>query len=109
LKAAGFKKELIQANVRRLRKLVSRLEPKHGRSEWAGYREIAPYSDEDAGRFSRALEADYVLAVDGDERVVGDLYRALHAEGSKTILPLVVDVADASPARGWRGLERRRL
>jgi len=61
------------------------------------------------GRFSRALEADYVLAVDGDERVVGDLYRALHAEGSKTILPLVVDLADASPARGWRGLERRRL
>ena len=126
LKAAGFKKELIQANVRRLRKLVSRLEPKRGRSEWAGYREAAPYSDEDAdrkerfvreagsarlawdlgandGRFSRALDAEYVLAVDGDERVVGELYTALRAEGSKTILPLVVDLADASPARGWRG------
>ena len=50
-----------------------------------------------------------MLAVDGDERVVGELYAALRAEGSKTILPLVVDLADASPARGWRGLERRRL
>ena len=50
-----------------------------------------------------------MLAVDGDERVVGELYSALRAEGSKTILPLVVDLADASPARGWRGLERRRL
>ena len=44
-----------------------------------------------------------------DERVVGELYTALRAEGSPTILPLVVDLADASPARGWRGLERRRL
>ena len=106
LKAAGFKKELIQANVRRLRKLVERLTPKRGRSEWAGYREAAPYSDEDAerkerfvreagptrlawdlgandGRFSRALDAEYVLAADGDERVVGELYTALRAEGSK--------------------------
>ena len=132
LRAAGFKKELIQANVRRLRKLVGRLSPKRGRSEWAGYREAAPYSDDDAerkerfvraagparlawdlgandGRFSRALDAEYVLAVDGDERVVGDLYAALRGAGSKTILPLVVDLADASPARGWRGVERRRL
>jgi hypothetical protein len=132
LKAAGFKKELIQANVRRLRKLVERLSPKRGRSEWAGYRDAAPYSDEDAarkerfvagsgpagfvwdlgandGRFSRAVGAEHVLAVDGDERVAGELYTALRAESSKTILPLVVDLADPSPDRGWRGLERRRL
>jgi hypothetical protein len=132
LKASGFKKELIQANVRRLRKLVGRLRPKRGRSAWAGYREAAPYSDEDAhrkerfvreagharlawdlgtndGRFARVLDADAVVAVDGDERVVGELYAALRSEGSRTILPLVVDLADASPDRGWRGLERRRL
>jgi hypothetical protein len=132
LKAAGFKKELIQANVRRLWRLVERLSPSRGRSEWAGYREAAPYTDEDAqrkerfvreagraqlawdlgandGRFSRALEAEYVLAVDGDERVAGELYAALRAEGSTTILPLVVDLADSSPARGWRGVERQRL
>jgi SAM-dependent methyltransferase len=132
LKAAGFKKELIQANVRRLRKLVERLSPKRGRSEWAGYREIAPYSDEDAdrkerfvgeagaarlawdlgandGRFARAAYAGYVLALDIEEQVAGELYAKLRAEGSETILPLVLDLADPSPDLGWRGLERRRL
>ena len=132
LKASGFRKELIQANVRRLRKLVGRLRPRRGRSTWAGYREAAPYSDEDAqrkerfvreagharlawdlgandGRFARAVNADNVVAVDGDERVVGELYATLRGEGSRTILPLVVDLADPSPGRGWRGVERRRL
>jgi hypothetical protein len=132
LKAAGFRKELIKANVRRLRKLVDKLRPRRGRSAWAGYREIAPYTDEDAerkerfvidagparlawdlgandGRFSRALEAESVLAVDGDERVAGELYSALRREGSRSILPLVVDLADPSPGLGWRGVERRRL
>src|SRR4051794_26342790 len=132
LKASGFRKELIEANVKRLQKLVGRLEPKRGRSTWAGYRESAPYEPEDAdrkerfvreagharlawdlgcndGRFSRAVDAEHVVAVDGDERVVADLYGALRAEGSRKILPLVVDLADASPGRGWRGVERRRL
>jgi hypothetical protein len=132
LKKAGFKKELIQANVRRLRRLVERLRPKRGRSPWAGYRETAPYTEEDAqykerfvreaghaalawdlgcndGRFSRALTADAVVAIDGDERVVGELYTTLRGEGSRTILPLVVDLANASPGLGWRGAERRRL
>jgi hypothetical protein len=132
LKAAGFRSELIRANVRRLRKLVRRLRPKRGRSAWADYREIAPYSDEDAdrkerfvreagparlawdlgcndGRFARALEAEAVVAVDGDERVVGELYSQLRGEGSRSILPLVVDLADPSPGLGWRGVERRRL
>ena len=132
LKQAGFRKELIQANVRRLRKLVEPLRPKRGRSAWADYREIAPYSDQDAerkerfvreagparlawdlgandGRFARALDAEAVVAVDGDERVVGELYSRLRGEGSRTILPLVVDLADPSPGLGWLGLERRRL
>ena len=53
LKASGFRKELIQANVRGLRKLVERLRPKRGRSTWAGYREAAPYTAEDADRKER--------------------------------------------------------
>jgi hypothetical protein len=61
------------------------------------------------GRFSRAVDAEHVVAVDGDERVVADLYEALRGEGSRRILPLIVDLADASPGRGWRGVERRRL
>src|ERR671937_893710 len=53
LKASGFRKELIQANVRRLKKLVERLQPKRGRSTWADYREAAPYEPEDAERKER--------------------------------------------------------
>src|SRR5206468_1954890 len=86
LKASGFRKELIQANVRRMRKLVERLRPRRGRrSTWASYREVAPYTDADAerkerfvreagharlawdlgandGRFSRALDAETMIA-----------------------------------------------
>jgi hypothetical protein len=50
-----------------------------------------------------------MVAIDGDERVAGELYARLREEGSRTILPLVVDLADPSPGLGWRGVERRTL
>ena len=37
------------------------------------------------------------------------LYRRLREEGSRTILPLTVNVADPSPGLGWRGSERTPL
>jgi precorrin-6B methylase 2 len=137
LKRAGFKKELIVANVRRLEKLVRGLEWKPGASEWSGYEATTSYDEADAqrkeefvrevvqtrrwslvwdigcneGRHSRiaAENADHVVALDGDAAVVDRLYRALAAEGSERILPLAVDVTDPSPALGWQGLERRTL
>jgi hypothetical protein len=62
-------------------------------------------------RYARAAApaADYVVAIDSDERVVGELYSALKSEGARSILPLFLDLADASPALGWRGLERKSL
>jgi hypothetical protein len=45
--------------------------------------------------------------MDADAAVVDGLYRSLRGEGR--ILPLCVDVADPSPALGWRGAERRTL
>jgi SAM-dependent methyltransferase len=137
LRSAGFHKGLIRANVEGLRKLVHRLEWKPGPSPWSGYGEENPYSDADAaakeafvraatggrrwtlawdlgcndGRYTRvaAESCDYVVAVDADPAVVELLYRALREEGSRTILPLAMDVADPSPNLGWRGLERRAL
>ena len=137
LKRAGFKKELIVANVRRLEKLVRRLEWKAGASEWSGYEATTSYDEADAsrkeefvrevvhtrewslvwdigcneGRHSRiaAENAGYVVALDGDAAVVDRLYRALSAESSDRILPLAVDVTDPSPALGWHGLERQTL
>ena len=37
MREAGFKKEMIEANVRGLRKVVAKLDWKPGGSEWAGY------------------------------------------------------------------------
>ena len=137
LKRAGFKPELIKANVGRLARLVRRLDWKPGRSEWSDYREISAYDEEELrdkeafvesaiattapklvwdlgandGRFSRiaARGGAYVVAVDGDEVAVDRLYRELRGEGNERILALALDLVDSSPGMGWRGSERQRL
>jgi ribosomal protein L11 methylase PrmA len=137
LEAAGFRKELILANVKRLERLVGGLTPRAGSSAWSGYRPTTTYSDEDAERKARfvaeavvaerprvvwdlgcnegrhariaAETAEHVVAVDADELVVDRLYEALKVEGASTILPLTTNLADPSPGLGWRGLERRTL
>ena len=50
MKRAGFGKELLDANLRRLEKLVRGLEFKPGRTAWTEYGQTNTYSDEDAGR-----------------------------------------------------------
>jgi hypothetical protein len=47
------------------------------------------------------------VAVDGDDVVVDALYRSLREEGPGNVLPLVMDLVDPSPDRGWRGTERK--
>jgi len=137
LRTAGFRKELILANVRRLERLVRRLEWTPPASAWSGYGATTTYTPEDAerktafvraatasrrwglvwdlgsnvGRYSRILaeSASYVVAADADTAVVEALYRSLKQEGNRTILPLAVDVTDPSPALGWNSAERRTL
>jgi SAM-dependent methyltransferase len=137
LRAAGFKRELIEANVRGLQKLLRRLEWDPPSSVWTEYGRDNSYSEEDGerkrdfvrdaarsgsyglcwdlgcndGTYSRiALEgADYVVAVDGDHGLVELNYRALRDEGETRILPLTMNLADPSPNLGWRGLERKGL
>ena len=61
------------------------------------------------GHFSRiAVDAGArsVIAVDSDHLVVDRLYRQLREQGERRILPLVIDLADPSPALGWRSRER---
>ena len=53
--------------------------------------------------------AALTVAMDGDEVVVDDLCRRCEQDGVLNILPLVVDLANPSPAQGWRGVERRAL
>ena len=137
LRTAGFKKELILANIRGLERLIRRLSWEPDRSTWSEYGPHTTYTPEDAarkerfvteavaqekprlvwdlgcndGRHSRiaAEHSEYVVAMDADVLVVDRLYRALHDVGASRILPLAVNVVDPPPALGWRGLERRPL
>jgi hypothetical protein len=137
VKQAGFKKELIVANVRRMRKLVAGLDWSPPEGVWVDYGERNSYSDVDAerkdefvrevvtsqrwnltwdigannGRYSRIAEqgSDYVLAVDADQGPVELLHRTLRDEGDERILTLTMNLADPSPSLGWRGLERKDL
>ena len=132
-----FKKELLVANVRKMRLLVERLgwDPPEG--VWTAYGERNSYTDDDArrkddfvrevarsrdwnlvwdigannGRYSRiaAEGAAAVVAVDADQGPVELLYRDLRGEGDTKILPLTMNLADPSPGLGWRGLERKSL
>jgi SAM-dependent methyltransferase len=137
LKSAGFNHTLILANVKRLEKLIGRLDWQPEHSAWSEYGPETSYSREDAerkasfvaqavaderpglvwdlgcndGRHARiaAEHANYVVAMDADSVVVDRLYRALKEENETRILPLAADVVDPPPALGWRGLERRPL
>jgi ribosomal protein L11 methylase PrmA len=137
LKRAGFGKALLDANLRKLQKLVNRLDFKPGQTAWTEYGRTNTYSDEEAARkaefvraaaarrpggrvwdlgcndgtYSRvaAEHAGTVVAVDADHATVDGLYRALRDEQREDILPLVMSVTDPSPDLGWRGLERARL
>ena len=132
-----MKKELVVANVRKMRKLVERLSWDPPEGVWVAYGERNSYTDDDArrkddfvrevatsrqwplvwdigcnnGRYSRiaAEGADHVVAVDADQGPVELLYRTLRDEGDEKILPLTMNLADPSPGLGWRGLERRPL
>jgi hypothetical protein len=49
------------------------------------------------------------VAIDSDRGVVDSLYLSLREESNRRILPLVVDLADPSPAIGWSNAERATL
>lgn len=135
LERAGFGPKIIDAQLANLQRAVGRLEWADSSSTWSGYGDRGHYSDRDLaakgelvartagamsaptvldlgandGHFSRiAVEAGAALAiaVDGDHLVVEHLYRDLRAAGERRILPLVMDLADPSPALGWRSKER---
>jgi|tagenome__1003787_1003787.scaffolds.fasta_scaffold20987262_2 hypothetical protein len=131
---AGFGDELAKAAVKKMLKLVRGLRSKRADSGWKAYRETCSYSDADreakekflrevmAGRVTKlawdlgandgiysrivAEQGGCVIAVDNDDVTVNAMYRSLRADGIGNVLPLVMNLMDPSPARGWRGTER---
>jgi SAM-dependent methyltransferase len=137
VKRSGAERQLIAANARKMRQLVSRLEWSPPPGVWISYAKHNSYDAADAarkdefirtvatakrwglcwdlgcnnGRHSRiaAEGAQHVVAVDGDDGPVELLYRELQEAGNETILPLTMNLADPSPALGWRGRERKTM
>ena len=137
LHSAGFHKNMIQANVRRLTGLLQRLGWKQTKSTWSTYAENTPYTLAgrehkanfvrrvtasqtwdlvwdlgcNTGTFSRiaAQNANSVVAMDIDPLVIERFYVSLKNKRQQTILPLISNLADPSPNLGWRGLERKAL
>jgi len=125
----------ILVNVRKLQKLVRKLEWRASGSEWGDYSEFHNYSDEDhvrkedfireaatssnasvvwdigcnTGQFSRIASSlcKQVVSTDIDHVAVERLF--LNKEAPDNILPLVQNVADPSPNWGWRNAERTDL
>jgi ribosomal protein L11 methylase PrmA len=120
--------------VENLRSTVAKLDWQPSGTEWADYAERTSYGDEAArakdalverfvrasgartvldlgantGRFSR-IAADAgcrVVACDIDPAATERHYRTIRAAGIETILPLLLDLADPSPALGWANAER---
>ena len=135
LARAGFDTQLTKAVAGKLLSLVRGLRSRRAASGWADYRSTCSYSDADAevkrrfvgevatdrhpelawdlgcndGAYARlvAEHAGQVVAVDGDDVVVDALYRSLRQDGPGNVLPLVMDLVDPTPGRGWRGVERK--
>lgn len=135
LKSAGFNRELILVNVRKLQKLIQKMTWEEQASEWSDYADFHNYSDQDhqhkegfirdavnsekpavvwdigcnTGQFSQvaAEGCDQVIATDIDHLAVERLF--LNKKQAANILPLVQNVADPSPNWGWRNKERTDL
>lgn len=137
LGSAGFGRELLLANVRKLLRLVPRLRWQAAGSEWADYADFHNYSDADheaksafveqavqacgarltwdlgcnTGKFSSlaAQHCQQVVAMDADHLAVERLYADPDANRTGHILPLVQNLTDPSPSWGWNHCERKTL
>ena len=136
LRSSGFQSTLIEQMLKKLTRLVERLEWVPEKTQWTNYDDTLPHVAEDGrfksdfvrtvcrtkhrervwdlgcndGRYSKiaAEWASTVVAMDQDHGCVERMYKSL-GDNQTTILPLRVELANASPALGWRGLERKRL
>jgi len=135
LQKAGFHKELITANLSRLKKIIEGLSWRKKSSAWSDYAQTCTYTEADfhakktfvenvvrkrprhlvwdlgcnTGDFSRlaARHADYVVAVDGDAPCAETFYQALKSERVQNVLPLTMSLTDSSAGLGWLGQERK--
>lgn len=137
VRTGQFEKQMILVNLQRLSKLIRRLEWSPPSSEWSEYSDDNSYAEDDrelkrsfvreslgtrrrglvwdlgcnTGEYSIVASdhADLVVAFDADHLAIERFYRRLRREGRTSILPVVMNLAQPSPALGWRSRERASL
>ncbi len=130
-----FQDEMILANLRRLRKVLGKLRYETGRSEWGEYTSFHNYQEQDertkaelvgklvqdtrpqrvldlgcnTGTYSdiAAKYAGRVISLDIDPEAINTLYKRVGPDQSRDAL--IGNLANPSPALGWRTTERRSL
>ena len=137
-KGSGMGKTAMLGLIQNLENTVRKLNWKPAGTEWAGYYQATNYSDEafetkkaavaellhrvnptslwdlgaNTGVFSRlALDIPDcdIISTDIDPAAVEINYQECKREKSRSILPLVVDLTNPSPALGWGNEERSSL
>ncbi len=126
-----------RALIDSLQRTISKLDWTPEGTEWADYAENTSYGDDatavkddlvrrfldaaggdvvwdlgaNTGRFSRIAAAlgRRVVAWDVDPAATERHYRLIRRDGTESIVPLVLDLANPSPGLGWGGEERRTL
>lgn len=137
VRRARLSREKLEALIDSLRSTISGLDWQPAGTEWSDYGETTSYSQAAAaskaqlveemlgetsgewvwdlgantGYFSRMASdtGRRVLALDADAAAAEQHYRYLREVGNGAVLPLVVDLANPSPAIGWAGRERKSL
>ena len=137
LTEAGFGSDVVIATVDKLLEAVRALSWRPPASAWTSYAATNTYNAGDRvsklafvenvashlrpglvwdlgcndGTYTRVIapHATHVVAMDADHATVELLYRSLRADRVPNVVPLVVDLADPSPALGWRNRERPAL
>lgn len=136
-KAGRHSEAMVMGVLQGLRRTVGKLSTPEDRTTWGNYETDHSYAEAslaaktsfvqevvdekrrrlawdlgcNTGTFSQiaARNTDYVVALDGDVEAIERLYQRQKAAGAANILPLVMDIANVSPAQGWRGAERKAL
>jgi hypothetical protein len=126
---------MVAGLVQSLTRLVQKLNSEIRHTDWSHYESTHSYREADfetkkafvlkhasssqrgnvwdigcnTGTFSRICSAHchQVISVDGDHDAVEQLYLAEKENPDSNILPLVMNLANISPAQGWSGLERK--
>jgi SAM-dependent methyltransferase len=127
-------RSMVLGLVQSLTRLVRSLKISLDHTDWSDYDQTHSYSDIEqetkkafvqkvvasaasplvwdigcnTGTFSAVSSphASQVIAIDGDHNAVEKLYQRQKASKGSNILPLVMNLANISPAQGWAGIER---